>query len=59
MIPHLYTKKEVSSIIKVSERELMRMIERGEIAYTHRRGCHILFSEGTVETYLKSIEVMI
>jgi excisionase family DNA binding protein len=53
----IYTVKETCEILKVSRRELIRMIERGEIIYTHRRGCHVLFSQDALENYLKSIEV--
>jgi excisionase family DNA binding protein len=55
----IYTVKETCDFLKVSRRELMRMIERGEITYTHRRGCHILFSEDVLEIYMKSIEVQL
>ena len=53
----LYTEKEVCAILRCSKRTLGRMMERGDIAYTHRRGCHILFSQSAVDKYLKSIEV--
>jgi excisionase family DNA binding protein len=59
MIPTLYTVREACRILKVSPRTLERMIERGEIAYTHRRGCHILFSERVLDEYIQSLEVTV
>ena len=52
----MHTVKEVCDLLRCSRRTLFRMIERGEIVYTHRRGCHILFSQEEIENYVKSIK---
>ena len=58
-IPVLYNKKETCSILKISERELGRMIEKGVICYDYKYNTRILFKEKTLENYLKTIEVRI
>jgi excisionase family DNA binding protein len=55
----LYTLKEVCATLRCSSRTIWRMIEAGEISYTHRRGCHIFFSQEEIEKYIKSMEVSI
>lgn len=58
-LPVLYTKKETCNILKISERELGRIIEEGAIRYDYKYNTRIFFKEETLENYLKTIEVKI
>lgn len=58
-IPVLYNKKETCNLLKVSERELGRMIERGVICYDYKYNTRILFKEETLVSFLETIEVKI
>ena len=58
-LPVLYTKKETCSILKISERELGRMIEKGTICYDYKHNTRIFFKEETLAEYLESIAVKI
>ncbi|MDR2057659.1 MAG: helix-turn-helix domain-containing protein [Dysgonamonadaceae bacterium] len=58
-LPVLYTKKETCKQLKISERELGRMIEKGMICYDYKYNTRIFFKEETLEKYLESIAVRI
>jgi hypothetical protein len=59
IIPVLYTTNETAAFLKVSRRELGRMIERGEIAYDYNRKGHKLFTEENIIEFINSIKVKI
>ncbi len=58
-LPTLFTKKETCKILKISPRELGRIIENGLICYDYKYNTRIFFKEETIEKYLESIKVNI
>ena len=47
-LPTLFTKKETCKILKISPRELGRIIENGLICYDYKYNTRIFFKEETI-----------